>query len=534
MKLRPYQAEALANIRKELAAGRDTVAVLPTGAGKTVLFSEAIRTEPGASVAIAHRQELVTQISLALARDGVEHRIVGPKSVVKLAVRMHREELGRDYINPTAQCAAIGVDTLLRRAERPEVAQWLRSVRLVVMDECHHVLRGNKWGKALELFTNARTLGVTATPTRADGKGLGAHADGVFSSMVVGPSMRQLIDAGYLTDYRIFCPPSDLDRASLATGSTGDFTASSMATAVRRSHITGDVVEHYLRIARGKLGVTFVPNVETAHEVADRFNAAGVPAAALSAKTPDAERVATLGKFRRRELLQLVNVDLFGEGFDLPAIEVCSMARPTQSYSLYVQQFGRALRLMDGKHEAVIIDHVGNVVHHGLPDAPREWTLDAREKRSSGPSDAIPLRACVACFLPYERSKPECPMCGHRPEPAERSGPEHVDGDLFELDPEVLARMRGEVEKVDGAPQVAHIPLIGQKAAYKRHIERQHGQAVLREVMAHWAGAERAAGRSDAEILRRFYLRFGVDVMTAKTLKPKEAGALAARIVNGN
>lgn len=538
MQLRPYQAKAKEDIYGAWDQGFvNTLAVLPTGAGKTVLFSEIIKEHQGSSCAIAHRQELVSQISLALARDKVRHRIIGPKSVVKLCVNLHMLELGASYYDPSSTCAVAGVDTLVRRGD--ELNGWLESVTLCVQDEAHHVLESNKWGTAFKMFPNAKGLGVTATPLRADGKGLGRHVDGLFDTMVEGPGMRDLIEMGFLTEYRVFAPPSDFVRPGAeAIGTTGDFSHVKLKAAVKKSHIVGDVVTHYQRIAPGKLGVTFTDSVETATEIAAQFNAAGVPAAVVSAKTPDAERIAILRRFKNRELLQLVNVDLFGEGFDLPAIEVVSMARATESYALYVQQFGRALRLLNGKLFALIIDHVGNVERHGLPDARREWTLDRREKRGkSKASDAIPVRACPACTAVYERIYSACPFCGHIMVPAARSGPEQVDGDLIELDPAALAAMRGEIEKVDMHPEAyrhelakKYTPLVGQLAGVKRHVATQEAQEALRGSIAWWAGYQRAQGRSDSESYRRFYFKFGTDVLTAQTLKAADAIELAGRV----
>lgn len=561
MQLRPYQAEAKAAVYNSWSLGNSNVlAVLPTGAGKTVLFSDIIREHGAPSCAIAHRQELVGQISLALARDKVRHRIIGPKKVVKLVVNLHMAEVGASYYDPNAQCGVAGVDTLVRRG--PELANWLNSVTLWVGDEDHHRLKDNKWGKSSEMFPNAKGLGVTATPVRADGKGLGREYDGLMDDMVVGPSMRDLINMGYLTDYRIFAPPSDIDLSGVSvSATTGDYNRDKMVKAVRKSHVVGDVVDHYLRIAKGKLGITFATDVQTATDIAAQFNASGVPAEVVSAKTPDADRIAILRRFKRRELLQLVNVDLFGEGFDLPAIEVVSMARPTQSYGLYVQIFGRGLRLMldahiskqwhamtdeqrlagiaaSSKPHAIIIDHVGNVVRHGLPDAPREWTLARREKRSSNNNDdAIPVKACPQCTGVYERVYAECPFCGFKPKPMARSGPEQVDGDLMELSPEALAEMRGEVDKIDMDPDahraecaLKRMPQIGQLASVKRHVERQEAQAALRSSIAWWGGYQRAQGREDSESYRRFYFKFGIDVLSAQALGTKDALTLAERI----
>lgn len=538
MKLRPYQQKAKEDIYKEWNSGTQNVLyVLPTGGGKTVTMSDIVREHTGAACAIAHRQELVTQISLALARDGIKHRIIGSKNVIKLAVNIHMVEVGRSFYDPSAKVAVAGVDTLIRR--EAELKTWLLSVTLWLMDESHHPLRDNKWGKSIAMFPNAKGLGVTATPIRADGKGLGRHADGNFDVIVQGPNMRDLINMGFLTDYRIFAPPSDLDLSTVKiSATTGDYNKDGVRKAVRKSHIVGDVVKHYKRIAPGKLGITFATDVETATDIVAQFNAAGVPAEVVSAKTPDAERIAALRRFKKRELLQLVNVDLFGEGFDLPAIEVVSMARPTQSYSLYAQQFGRALRILDGKTEALIIDHVGNVVRHGLPDARRTWSLDRREKRGrSGGSDSIPVRSCPDCTGVYERIHAECPFCGFKPVPAVRSRPEQVDGDLCELDAATLEAMRGSIAEVDKDQEqyraelmAKRMPHVWQLANVKRHVARQEAQAQLREAIAWWAGYQRAEGRPDSESYRRFWFAFGTDVLSAQALGTKEAIALTEQI----
>jgi len=249
----------------------------------------------------------------------------------------------------------------------------------------------------------------------------------------------------------------------------------------------------------------------------------------VSANTPPALRAAILARFARGDLKQLVNVDLFGEGFDLPAIEVVSMARPTQSFALFSQQFGRSLRPLPGKSHAIIIDHVSNVMRHGLPDAPRVWTLDRRERRSRGkPDDVIPVRTCPSCLSVYERIYRECPFCGHYPEPAGRSGPEMVDGDLAELSPEALARLRGEIDKPLVLPFGAAPEVVG--AVKKRYHERQQAQAALREAMAAWGGARVAEGMTLSQAQRRFYLDFGIDVASAQTLGRADADTLRGKL----
>lgn len=530
--LRGYQSELLRGVVAEWTAGaRNVLAVLPTGGGKTVCFAHAIAEHSGSSVAIAHRAELVSQMSLALAREGVRHRVIGPAALNRTCARLHMDELQRLYVDPGARCAVASVDTLVRTDPSDP---WFARVTLWVQDEAHHVLQDNKWGRACAMFPNARGLGVTATPVRADGKGLGRHADGLMQAMVVGPTMRDLIERGYLTDYRVFAPPSDIDLSAIATTASGDYSPPKLKAARRASHITGDVVQHYLRIAPGKLGVTFDTDVESATETAAAFRAAGVPAEVVTGESHPEFRAQTLRRFRNREILQLVNCDLFSEGFDLPAIEVVSMARPTQSYGLFCQQFGRALRPLAGKDRAIIIDHVGNVLRHGLPDAYREWSLDRRERRSrSAPADAIPVRTCLneQCLSVYERIYSACPFCGFEVVPASRGAPEFVDGDLLELDPAALAVLRGEKARIDGDVRVPHGATPAVAGAIRRtHWERQQGQAALRESIALWAGWQNTLGRADPEVYRRFYFKFGVDILTAQTLGATDAAELTERV----
>jgi len=556
MQLRDYQQDIVNQIQTAWMINNFVAAVAPTGSGKTVIFGNILSNHTGSSCAIAHRQELVSQISLALARYGVYHKIIAPKALIHDIVQLHIDEIGYSYYNPSAVVAVAGVDTLIRRID--SMKEWLNSVTLWVTDECHHILIGNKWGKACDLFPNAKGLGVTATFCRTDGAGLGAHADGVFNTLIEGPSMRELINRGFLTDYRVFAPPSDLDLEGVKITNTGEYSPTQVDDRVNHSHLFGDVVKHYLRIALGKLGVTFAHNVDAAIDIAARYNAAGVPAEVVHAKTPLRERTSILKRFKRRELLQLVNVDLFGEGFDLPAIEVVSMARPTHSYGLYVQQFGRALRLMielliaknwdqytdeqrlyyiatSLKPTAIIIDHVGNIKRHGLPDAPRAWSLDREERRSRNKHDPdkIPLKTCKVCSGLYEAIYNNCPYCGAIDIPAERVTIKQVDGDLLELDPATLALMRGEVIDVnEPLSQKAYLNLDPRIriSQFKKYGEIQIAQKLLRKTIEWFGGYHQWLGVEQQESWKRFYFRFNIDVLTATTLKTKDALELQRRI----
>lgn len=526
----------------------------------TATLSHIVAHEQKPSLVMAHRQELVGQLSLTLAKYGVRHRIIAPDATRRQIEALHVRHLGRRWIDPHAPVATAGVHTLVRC--KPDA--FLKSVDLIIPDEFHHTLRENLWGRAIQMLPgSARILGPTATPLRADGKGLGIHADGFADELILGPSMRDSINSGMLTDYRIFCPPTgNLDLSQVATSAGGDFSPKPLAEAVHKSSIVGDVVGSYLRIAPGKRGITFAVDLEHAREICAEYKAKGVPAAVLSADSDTAYRAQVMRDFEAGTLLQLVNVDILGEGVDVPACEVVSFARPTQSFGLYAQQFGRAIRLMieamlmgrwgdmtDGerlahiaasvKPVAYIIDHVGNVLRHGLPDAPRRWSLDRREKRgqSKGPSDAIPLRVCLndvggyPCAMPYERTLAACPQCGHTPVPAGRSRPEEVDGDLYELDASTLAALRGEAQRIMAPALIPqHLDNVAAMALRKRHSERQQAQGRLGDAIAWWAGWQNVQGRDDREAYRRFFFAFGVDVATARTLNRADADTLAQQI----
>jgi len=504
----------------------------------TIVFGNKLAGEYGTTFAIAHRQELIGQISMALAKYGIPHVLHAPKKVVQWIVSLQTRTFGRHFVNgPGASCHVAGVITLLNRAN--SLSSEIRRSSLWVIDEFHHCLKDNVWGKAVKLFPEScRGLGVTATPERADGKGIGRHASGFADTMVVGPGMRCLIQSGYLTDYRIFGPYSDIDLSGVTIGSTGDYSKPKLVAAVRKSRIVGDVVRSYCEIAPGKIGVTFVPDVKTAEELATAYTAAGVPARIVHAKTPDRQRQESTEMLARGELKQLVNVDIFGEGYDLPAIETISMARPTESYPLYVQQFGRGLRILEGKTDAIIIDHVRNVTRHGLPDSHREWSLDNRERKSSKRDpDLVPIRTCRRCTAVYESWQKDCPYCGWVYEAAPMGTIEQVEGDITELDPSLLAVMRGEVDRIDEPDYMmidrlrkAGMPPQAVNGAAARHRERQEAQCTLRSVIAEWAGYQNAAGQHNGTVLKRFYHSFGMDILSAQALGRRQAEELTERL----
>lgn len=532
--LRDYQNNLKNGVYTGWNAGyRNVLAVSPTGSGKTETWAEMFRELQWPGLGIAHRQELVSQISCAFAGRGIYHRIIAPQPIISFIVGQHIKKFGRSYYHHNAPVGVCGVDTLLRRSDT--IIQWLMQCKVWGIDEGHHVLIGNKWGKAVKLVEHAWGVGFTATPERTDRKALGAAAGtGVYHHMVLGPTPRELINRGHLADYRIYGPKASIDRSKIEISkTTGELNEDQARKAAHKSKIVGDIVDGYKQFAMGKLGITFTVDVELANETAAAYMNAGIPAAAVSAKTPDTLRTNYIERFERGELWQLVNVDLFGEGFDVPRVEVVSMGRPTASYGLYVQQFGRALRPFPGKTHGFIIDHVDNVTVHKLPDKPRIWSLDAidRTKVKKTADDAMPVRTCTACKSSYEATTSTCPYCGHREVPMGRALPEQVDGDLTEYGDELLKALRGEINRNEFCAIPNGISEIGAAGIRNRHAEKMEAQKELRECIAYWAGIQKDIyNRTDSESYRRFYFTYGIDTMTALTLNRADAQKLAAQI----
>lgn len=538
---RPYQDEMHNKSVRLIRGGAKAVcAVLPTGGGKTRVAT-CIASTLGLNVlSVAHRKELIGQMSLSYAREQIPHRIFGPQTLIAYAIGLHRKHCGRVFYDPSAPHAVGSVDTLVKRFDTDEWRNFSSSVGLLKIDECHHMLRDNKWGAVRDQLPEIPLLGMTAETRRADGRGIGLSADGYFTDLIIGPTMQELIDAGYLSPFRVLFP-SRFSQENGHVGSTGDYTQKSTEDMVKKSSVIGDAVATYTKYAHGKLGLFFLPSVALARETSERFNDAGIPAECVSGKTEPTIRDQIFERFANREIWALINVDVAGEGTDIPACEYVGMLRPTMSYGLYKQQFGRMLRIdpaNPGK-VAILADHVRNIAPkkeggagHGLPTKQRHYSLDGWKRGRTTPVDSIPMTECSACTFAYERFLKKCPSCGHVPVPLQRSGPEFVDGDLTELSPEALARLAGEEIDLNG------LPLVRVDAGQGERLKRQKDHAALivaqkqlRDAIAQWSGYALALGVQDTgERQRMFYLKFEIDTLSAKSLRRADAEKLRMRI----
>lgn len=544
--LRDYQKDVYDKIIDSFARVRVVLAVVPTGGGKTVIFSKLIHDwDRGAKMAVVHRKEILGQISLSLGALEVKHRVIAPSATIRRIRRRHVKKYGRSYIDERADCAVASVQTLAskRAGEDPEIRRFVNQVRLGVFDEGHHYTNAGHWGRAVDMLDEARLLFVTATPERADGKGLHEAADGYIEEMIEGPTVGWLMDQGYLCKYKYFCPETDLDVSGIAVTASGDFNAKALRARVVDSNLIGDVVSHAKRFADGMKTIVFSTDVETADEQARAFNLSGVKAMGLSGETDDGVRDNAVDDFEFSDLEKLVNVNLFDEGFDVPGAVAAIHARPTESLAKYMQINGRVFRpiyakgydlktregrlaaIANGpKPYAVIIDPVKNWERHGLPDWPRDWNIHGRKGGGSGPGDTITQRICLSCTQPYPAYLSPCPYCGAVHEPGGRSEPAQVDGDLAELDVEALralfdAQRDAEMTAQDYERKLIgdHVPPIGRPRLIKRHEAAKYRRQVLRNFVAWWVGMQ-PKERSLAEKHRRFYHRFGVDIATAFTL----------------
>ena len=482
--LRDYQDDAVCNVRFAFREVDNVILVLATGAGKTVIFSEITRLakEKGSRVLIlAHRDQLIKQCSRKLTDIGTTHGII----MAGFSPASH-------------ESVQVGsVQTVVRRLEK---FRWQPDI--IIIDECH-LSAAATYVTIRNHFPKAKLLGVTGSPCRLDNKPLGSEHGGLYDRMVVGISISQLIERGFLVPPRVFAPSEQIDLSGLRPKSGSDFNIELLAEKMNKPKLTGDAVNQYRSVCYGKPAVAWCVNIAHAQAVADAFNAAGIPSAMLCGEHDTAYRDEVLEKLARGEILVVTFVGLLVEGVDVPEIACIILLRPTMSLSSYLQTIGRGLRPLPGKDCCYVLDHAGLTFRHGFADEERDWSLDwgERQKRKKGTSSTVvQLEQCPGCgavFSPAsgleaaERKRAEqpdwqgdmcCPNCWH--DVARKARDVNMeDGAMEEITPEMAKRMKAakrrevfEADNLEKLLQVAAMRGYNSQWAYKIYAARMSKQ----------------------------------------------------------
>ena len=424
MQLRDYQNLAISNIRKSYEAGNKNVLLtLPTGAGKTVIFSEITRLAglKGANVLIlVHRKELIDQAGDKLTKADVKYGIIAAG---------HKESKSNVQI--------ASVQTLINRLNNPD------QYNLIIIDEAHHAV-ANSWRKIFEFYKKAKRLGVTATPMRMTGAGLGE----IFDDLIVGSTIPELVDKGYLAEHEVYAPPNKLNLDKIRT-IRGDYSKKEVEDELDKVDIVGDAVENYRRLGQNKPAIAFCISVKHGQYVTNKFKEAGYTAELITGSMNSDDRKTLVDNFKDGKIQILVSIDVVSEGFDVENCYVAILLRPTQSEALYIQQVGRVLRPEPNK-VAIVLDHVGNTKRHGFVDDVREFDLHQKAKTKRKGELAPAVETCEVCFAVY-RPQPICHVCGHKKEIRKREIT-YEDGELVKMKKE-LKLDEGDplIEKSTGA-----------------------------------------------------------------------------------
>lgn len=458
--LREYQEDGVAGIRAAFKRKNYPVLfVLPTGGGKTYTFcyiASNAADRGNNTIIIVHRKELLLQASKSLRALGIDHGMISPHFTP----------------SPHKMVQVASIDTLMIRV-RNNPSKY--KFKLAIFDEAHHVTKSNKWGKVFELLGSPITLGVTATPKRGDGIGLGEGHGGIFKEMVIGPLVAELIQMGMLinpTVYTSLDPPVFDD---LKANKEGEYNAKDVEDRVDRPVITGSAVAHYTKICPGATTIVFCASIKHARHVVDEFNAAGYRFALLvgAPEMSDEERTRVNSALASGELQGACTVALVDEGYDLPALQCCIGLAPTASESRFLQRVGRIMRPAPGKSSAntFYLDHVGCVGRqvggefkpkHGLPSSFREWTLEGRKKKAKKEEEEeIAAKQCPKCYHVFVPTieffrDPKCPACGQEMKSGVRQI-EQVEGKLEQVtaDMEALMKARHDTRIAQAASKTA-------------------------------------------------------------------------------
>ena len=396
--LRPYQDDVITQARVSVSNGNKRLIIhAPTGAGKTCIAAHLIDLARGKGnkiLFLANRRELVFQAQRTLTECGIESGII-----------MNGEEAD---LSKAVQIASM--QTYVRRMKIDDQLYnpWFHNASIVIVDECHGSISPS-YQKVLQSYgDNVVVIGLTATPCRADGRGLGEYYDKIVSSVDIG----DLIEQKYLTPVRYFAPSQpDLEKIRTVAG---DYDKKQLGDRINTKQLVGDILENWCRLAGGRQTIIFAVNVLHSMHIVDQFQRAGIVAEHIDAHTPVEERAMILERLKSGDVQVISNVGILTEGFDFPAASCIVLARPTKSLGLYLQMAGRGIRTYPGKQDCLLLDHGGCVEQHGLIEWSREWGLDGKEKawgKKKKKDKDKKAYECKSCGLIFQ-GESACPDCG--------------------------------------------------------------------------------------------------------------------------
>jgi len=383
--LRTYQQKAKREIFESWDEIDNVMFQMPTGTGKTRLFTSIIRDinqyslrkkEAVKILIIAHRTELIDQIDESLKKYHVAHNVIGGSTKKReedqfVHVSSIKEITRTKKLNEKKFPVHVASIQTLTHPKNLNDAKKL-NVQFIIIDEAHHAL-ATTYKKLWDLYPGSKKLGVTATPWRMNHQ---SFTD-LFDKLVMSMPIKDFIKQGYLAPYKYFSLRSDSDILNtiddIELDKFGEYKESSMEEKMDIGKIRAQLLKSYLALAEGKKGIIYAINIVHARNICKEYKEAGYRVVCIDNNTTDTERKDYVKKFRKGELDIIVNVDIFSEGFDCPDIEFIQLARPTRSLVKYLQQVGRGLRITENKQECVILDNVGMYSRFGLPDARRHW-----------------------------------------------------------------------------------------------------------------------------------------------------------------